>query len=176
MTPIEDVSVAAQLSAWIHQALDAHHAITAQLPRLEQLAGESADANQDEPECRALRETSAELSASISSLFDRESRMIFPMLRRLADQTSISPCRAGSVSAWVRQMIRMQTQIQEALNHLRELATAHLSPVGPCESCHNLLSQANLIANAFEKQAEFERKSLFDWAIIFEEELICRST
>ena len=96
--------MSSRINEWIEASLLEHQQMMSVQTDLQRIANESAEENQTEPVCCALREKAAAVSMSILRLFEREQQTLFPMLRPLADQTTISPCRAGMFGAWVRQI------------------------------------------------------------------------
>jgi hypothetical protein len=160
------------LADWTARSIAQHKRISeAVLPLMQNLADDAADANASEPACRALRDTAAAVAIGIRQLFDREERMIYPMLRRLADQTMVRPCQAGVVQAWLRQIVRLQGDLVVQVNELQSLASQRISPTGPCEICHSLVAVVSRLGGEMIRLTESERDGMFRWAIDFENAL-----
>ena len=112
------------------------------------------------------------LAACCESQLDREENVLFPMLQRLAQTTSISACRAGMIRARVMIAERELARVRGTLQRLRELAEQHLSPAGPCEACHELLLVINPLMSDLREHTRKKCDLLFPWAIEREQALI----
>src|SRR3954454_21945794 len=161
MNSLENLQpVRSRVNEWIELSVAEHRRMQAELPYLQELAGESAEANPQEPICCAVGEKATALVTSMQQLFEREEQTLFPMLRRLSAATMISPCRAGSVGAWIRQVKRLQDELIYELGQLRQLATLRLAPVGPCESCRTLIQWIDTFRPALLEHAGREQQGL----------------
>src|SRR2546430_150744 len=88
---------AAPVAALMDEIVATHHAHLRRLiPRIEKIArdigGYAAD---DEPALVEIRQLAGGLHACVQMQLDREEQILFPMLRRLEQQTEVTRCHAG---------------------------------------------------------------------------------
>jgi iron-sulfur cluster repair protein YtfE (RIC family) len=143
----------------------AHCEFLESLPALIDLIDDVVAGNRQLPEAASLSLKATELGEQLRWLFEREEENLFPALIKLETQFRISPCRAGMVGARVRCMMREQERVLEIVIEMQRLATQHLSPAGPCESCHNLLAMLSDLRLDLEQHLRLERERLFNWAL-----------
>jgi iron-sulfur cluster repair protein YtfE (RIC family) len=63
-------------------------------------------------------------------------------------------------------------RIRGVITRLKELAHEHLSPNGPCEACHELLSVIDELLGDLREHTRKECEVLFPWAIEREAALV----
>jgi iron-sulfur cluster repair protein YtfE (RIC family) len=105
---------------------------------------------------------------------EREEKVVFPALTRLHAQASLSRCQGGAVKARLKFMRAEQEAAANALAAITDLAHRHLSPGGPCESCHDLLIALESLSAALHAHLGKEQDELFAWALAHEEALMQR--
>jgi iron-sulfur cluster repair protein YtfE (RIC family) len=152
------------LAALLDDIAGTHHQVLRRdAARIEALTA-SMDA-QDDRIVNEITQIGRGLAACVKTELEREENVLFPMLQRLAEQTSISVCRAGMVQSRVMIAERELARVRGAVVRLAELAQAHLSPTGPCESCHELLGVLSPLMVDLREHTRKESEILFPWAI-----------
>lgn len=167
------LSPADSIASLLDRIVAMHHTrVRAATSRIEQLAREMCDfAGADPSILLEIRQLAGGLGACADAHLDREARLIFPTLRRLESQTSISRCHAGMIRSQLAMAERELARIRGVVLRLHELARESLSPAGPCESCHELVSVASALIDDLRQYTLKESQVLFPWAIAREAEL-----
>jgi iron-sulfur cluster repair protein YtfE (RIC family) len=111
------------------------------------------------------------LQEQMRCLFDYEQSSVFPALTRLETQSHISRCRAGMIAARVRWLLHEQATLLDAIAELQQDATQHLSPAGPCESCHALVRDLSHFQADLKRHVRDEKERVLDWAVLREKVL-----
>jgi iron-sulfur cluster repair protein YtfE (RIC family) len=148
------------------------HLTSGRLARLRELAYEAADANSSIPELGEMDRKIACFCNDLPECCRREEQMVFPALRRLCLQSHISSCKAGMVAARLRFMVAEQQMLLSTLADAIEILERHLSPAGPCESCHRLLQEAASFALELGAHIRREQEELFAWGVAREADLV----
>jgi hypothetical protein len=68
-----------------------------------------------------------------------------------------------------------QDAVATALADITDIAHRHLSPGGPCESCHELLLALESLQVSLNAHFASEQEELFVWALQHEEALMRQS-
>jgi iron-sulfur cluster repair protein YtfE (RIC family) len=170
VTPVFDVS------RFILDRAAEHHALLAgsRLTNLRALATEASEANAQMPELAAMDHTVATFCNDLRECFAREESMVFPALLRLQTQTHVSRCQAGMIRARLRFMVAEQDALLLSLSDAGDIARRHLSPTGPCESCHQLLLAIESLQADLHPHVAREQDELFAWALAREDALIAQ--
>src|SRR5688572_26760239 len=125
------------LAALLDDIASTHHQVLRRdAVRIEALTSMAFSEVQDDRVVGEMSQIARGLSACVKTELEREENVLFPMLQRLAEQTSISACRAGMIKSRVLIAERELARVRGVVVRLKELAEAHLSPAGPCEICH----------------------------------------
>ena len=153
-----------------------HHKLLAgsRVTNLRALAALAAEANPHIPDLAAMDHTIATFCNDLRECFDREESMVFPALLRLQTQTRVSRCQAGMVRARLRFMVAEQDAVLGSLSGAGDIARRHLSPMGPCESCHQLLLAIESLQAGLHAHVAREQDELFAWALGREDALIAQ--
>lgn len=173
---IASVTPVFELSSFILDRAAEHHALLAgtRLTNLRALAVEAAESNADVPELAAMDHTVATFCNDLRECFGREESMVFPALVRLETQTHVSRCHAGMIRARLRFMVAEQDALLASLSGAGDIARRHLSPTGPCESCHQLLLAIESLHAEVHAHVAREQDELFAWALAREDALIAQ--
>lgn len=161
------------MAALIDDVVSTHHAfLRRQLPRIDAIAGDIlAYDGADEPALVEIRQLIGGFRACVEQQLDREEKVLFPMLRRLEEQTVVTKCHAGMIRSRIVMAERDLARIRGVIARLRELTHEHLSPAGPCEACHELLAVVDEVLTDLREHTRKECEVLFPWAVAREEEL-----
>jgi iron-sulfur cluster repair protein YtfE (RIC family) len=161
------------VESFIEQHAAEHERFTGErLARLRQLACEAAEANAGVAELADMDQKIGCFCNDLPECFRREEQMVFPALLRLGSLARISSCKAGMVAARLRFMVAEQQMLLSALANAIEILERHLSPVGPCESCHGLLREAKSLESELVAHIRREQAELFTWGVAREVELV----
>lgn len=165
------------LQEWIADLSGGHHVyLRRQTRRIEQIVREIADFNEAEnPIVTDMQQLVGGLRQCVEAQLAMEEEILFPMLARLQEQTVISKCRAGIIRARVVVAERDLARIRGVVLRLRDLAEEFMSPRGPCEACHELLSLVRALLADLREHTRKESEILFPWAVAREAELAERS-
>jgi iron-sulfur cluster repair protein YtfE (RIC family) len=144
----------------------------ARLTSLRALSADATAGNPQVPGLTAMDQKVAFFANDLRECFTREESMVFPALLRLQAQVRVSHCQAGAVKARLRLMTAEQNALATALAEISEIATRHLSPGGPCESCHELVAALESLQVDLNTHFGNEQDVLFHWAHRREEALI----
>ena len=161
------------LEALLAEISATHHVLLRrEVHRIEGIASQmTRSGDEDDWIIEEITQIARGLSACVAVELEREEQVLFPMLQRLAEQSSISSCRAGMIRSRVMLAERELARVRGVMVRLRELAEARLSPDGPCETCHELLGVIRpLMADLWEHTRK-ESEILFPWAIARENAL-----
>lgn len=142
------------------------------LVRLREFAANAAAVNPSVAEMAELDQKVAFLVNDLRDCVAREESMVFPALARLREQTQVSRCHAGMVKARLRFMVAEQDALAASLAEAREIAHRHLSPAGPCETCHALVADLESLEVELTEHLRKEQDELFAWALAREESLV----
>jgi regulator of cell morphogenesis and NO signaling len=142
------------------------------LARLRELAADAAAVNSSIPDMAEMDQTVAFLCNDLRECLEREESMVFPALLRLKEQTSVSKCHAGMIKARLRFMVAEQEAIAGSLASAADIVRLHLSPTGPCETCHELLIALESLQAELSDHLRREQDELFAWALAREEALV----
>ena len=153
-----------------------HQRFVDRLARLRAVAEEVAAGNPSVSALAEMDRKAALLCNDLRECCGREQALIFPMLLRLAAQSSISRCNAGMIRARLRFLIAEQEAALAGLGEIVATARRHLSPDGPCEACHELLELALGFEAELAEHIRREQDELFAWAIERENQLACQGT
>ena len=175
-TPAQTLAAACAepMSALIDQIVASHHAfLRARLPEVDRAAADIVAFGADEPLLVEVRQLVVGLRACIEQQLDREEQQLFPMLRRLEQQTHVSRCHAGMINSRIMMAERDLARIRGVIARLADLAVQHRSPdAGGCEACHDLLRIAGEIAADLREHTRKESDVLFPWAAAREAALV----
>jgi iron-sulfur cluster repair protein YtfE (RIC family) len=69
-------------------------------------------------------------------------------------------------------MVAEQEAVAASLADAADIARQHLSPTGPCETCHELLVALESLESELTAHLRLEQDELFAWALAREEALI----
>jgi iron-sulfur cluster repair protein YtfE (RIC family) len=144
------------------------------LARLRELTCTAAEANARAADLADMDQKIACFCNDMPECCRREEQMVFGALLRLASQTHITACKAGMIAARLRFMVAEQRALLSLLDDAVKIVERNLSPAGPCESCHQLLAEANSFQAALVTHILREQQELFAWAIAREAELVCK--
>jgi iron-sulfur cluster repair protein YtfE (RIC family) len=174
----------APMAALIEEIVATHHAaLRRMVPCIEAIAGdmieygarddgaEGQDGHAGHEAMVDIRQLIGGLWACVQGQLDREERIAFPSLIRLEKQTQVSRCHAGMIRSQLMMAERDLARIRGVMMRLRELAEEILSPAGPCEICHELLSVIDALLGDLQEHTRKESQLLFPWAIAREAEL-----
>jgi regulator of cell morphogenesis and NO signaling len=158
----------------IERVVSLHHTtLRAQAVRVEQISRDiHAFGGADDPVLLEIRTLVSGLRACIDEQLDKEERALFPMLRRLEQQSVVTRCHAGMIRSRIQMAERDLARIRGVLVRLRGLAREHLSPAGPCEACHELIRVIDEVVIDLREHARLECEVLFPWAIEREAALV----
>jgi iron-sulfur cluster repair protein YtfE (RIC family) len=112
-----------------------------------------------------IRQLVEGLRACVESQLATEQQILFPMLRRLRQQTFVSKCHAGMVRSRVSMVERDLARIRGVMIRLRDLGNEILSPRGGCEACHELLRVVDDTLINLRGLSAKESDLLFAWAV-----------
>ena len=164
------------VESFIEQHAAEHEGFTGagggRLTRLRELACEAAQANADLAELIDMDRKIACFCNDLPECFRREEQMVFPALLRLKAQTHISSCKSGMVAARLRFMVAEQQMLLSTLADAITILQVHLSPAGPCESCHELLRETKSLESELAAHIHREQRVLFAWGAAREAELV----
>ena len=146
------------------------------LSRLRDISIETAGGNPDNPELATMDQKVAYFCNDLRECCSREQNMVFPAILRLKGQTQISQCHAGMMKARLKFMTAEHEAVLAALAEISEIATNHLSPKGPCESCHEMLKALKAYGPLLRMHFAREQDELFVWALRREQELVAKNT
>ena len=150
-----------------------HAVLRQQVARVEDIARDiAAYQGADEPALLEIRQLVGGLRACVETQLDKEEQALFPMLRRLEQQTIVTKCHAGMIRSRIMMAERDLARIRGVMVRLKELAHEHLSPGGPCEGCHELLKVIDQILTDLREHTRLECEVLFAWAIEREAALV----
>jgi regulator of cell morphogenesis and NO signaling len=152
-----------------------HAAFLNGLDALRRAACDVAEHNRLVPDLVTMDHQIALFCNDLRDCLAREESMVFPALLRLRDQRSISGCKAGAIKARLRFMSAEQNSLLDSISEIINLIRPHVSPAGPCESCHNLLRALHTVQTALTIHILREQDILFAWAIEREDQLIRRT-
>ena len=112
-----------------------HRYLHEELPRLAELAQKVAGVHGDHhPELHQVAGTYAELQADLEPHLMKEERVLFPMIRELAQATSAPSFHCGSVANPIRMMLIEHDRAGELLATLRQLTDGYQPPADGCAS------------------------------------------
>ena len=117
-----------------------HHAyLNAVLPRLVALADKVAQVHgANHPELVTVSELVHELRADLEPHLLKEERVLFPMIRELAEATEAPAFHCGTLSNPIGMMLSEHDSVGELLAKLRESAGDYKAPEDGCGSYHAL--------------------------------------
>jgi iron-sulfur cluster repair protein YtfE (RIC family) len=141
---------------------------------LEEAAADVARCNSQVPELRALPVQVRLFWSNFCALSEHEEHVVFPIVQRLPHKTVISPCHAGMIAARIKIVVRQQDALADALAEIGDVAKTHLSPAGPCETCHAFLQLLDTFQRDFGRYLRDQRIQLLEPAIERERELARR--
>ena len=161
------------IDALIDELVAVHHPrLREQVRRVEAIVREIVEHGEaGDPPLLDIRQLAQGLSACVDSQLNSEEQLLFPMLRRLQQQTQLSRCRAGMIESRIRVCEREFARVRGVLLSLRGLARDYASPHGPCEACHELLRVIETVLCNLRDHAEMELGVLYPWAVAREREL-----
>jgi regulator of cell morphogenesis and NO signaling len=113
-----------------------HHAyLTTALPRLVALADKVAQVHgANHPELVTVAKLVHELRADLEPHLLKEERVLFPMIRELAEATEAPAFHCGTLSNPIRMMLSEHDNVGELLAKLREVAGDYKTPEDGCAS------------------------------------------
>jgi regulator of cell morphogenesis and NO signaling len=151
----------------IAQISSTHHVyLRHQVHRIEQIVGEIVAGNEaGNPVVIDMQQLMGGLRACVESQLSMEEQVLFPMLLRLQEQTSISRCRSGMIKSRVAIAERDLARIRGVVLRLRDLTRELLSPDGPCEICHELLGLIEALLTDLREHTRKKTEILFPWAV-----------
>ena len=150
-----------------------HSALRVQAARIEQISRDiHAFGGADDPVLLEIRTLVGGLRACIDEQLDKEEHALFPMLRRLEQQTVVTRCHAGMIRSRIGMAERDLARIRGVLARLRDLAQEHLSPAGPCEACHELIRLIDEVNRDLREHTRLECEIIFPWAVQREAALV----
>jgi len=157
----------------VHIVATHHAALRIQLPRLRDLiddvvAGASPQTAQELSELHPLY---SRLLAEVGGNLSHEEQLVFPAILRIQHRTTIPACQAGMVASRVRLATAEHRRISDLLAKMRELSARHLSPSGPCETCHALQGMLSEIEAGMREHDRLEREGVFGPAVELEARL-----
>jgi regulator of cell morphogenesis and NO signaling len=123
-------------SALVDHLESTHHRfLHDELPRLMALTRKVAGVHGDRhPELRAIESTFAELQADLDPHLAKEERVLFPMIRELADAPPTPSFHGGLVASPIRVMLVEHDRAGELLATLRALSADYQPPADACAS------------------------------------------
>jgi iron-sulfur cluster repair protein YtfE (RIC family) len=168
-----EIAACFEVEPFIEARMAEHgHMIGTPLTRLRRLACDAAEANTGVAELAEMDRKIACFCNDLPECCRREEQMVFPALVRLQSQTHITSCRAGMIAARLRFMIAEQQALLSELAGAIEIIERHRSPAGSCESCHELLREAQSFEGVLVAHIRREQEELFAWGVAREAELV----
>jgi iron-sulfur cluster repair protein YtfE (RIC family) len=122
-----------------------------------------------DPVLLEIRQLVEGLRACVEAQLSTERGIVFPMLRRLHQQTFVSRCHAGMIRSRLTIVERDHARIRGIMVRLKDLAIEAMSPVGSCEACHELVKVVQQTIENLQKLSEKQYTVLFSWAVAREQ-------
>lgn len=112
-----------------------HHYLWDELPRLSALADKVLSVHGSRhPELVEIDACYEELRADLEPHLAKEERVLFPMVRELAEATTAPSFQCGSLANPISVMLREHDRVGELLRRLRELTGGFSPPADACAS------------------------------------------
>jgi iron-sulfur cluster repair protein YtfE (RIC family) len=174
MAVAADLQIFDPIAAIAHRVAEHKELLGERLNYIRARSIEAAAGNPSVPELGEMDQKVAFLCNDLRECCEREEKVVFPALQRLHAQASLSRCQGGAVKARLKFMRAEQDAVAAALAAITDIAHRHLSPGGPCESCHDLLVALEALQAALYRHFAKEQDELFLWALAHEEALMQR--
>ena len=137
MEPVDEPDWASMPPTQLVDHIEAthHRYLTDEFGRLGALAAKVAGVHGGRhPELLEIRVTYDELRSDLEPHLAKEERVLFPMIRELANATTAPSFECGSLRNPVLQMLREHDRAGELLGRLRELTADYRTPDDGCAS------------------------------------------
>jgi iron-sulfur cluster repair protein YtfE (RIC family) len=169
MTSTSDID----LDTLLNDIIVSHHdPLRCQIKRIGNLVIEMlAYGDADDPVLLEIRQLVEGLHACVEAHISTEQNIVFPMLRRLRQQTFVSRCHAGMIRSRLMIIERDLARIRGIMLRLRDLAAEVISPRGGCEICHDLQGVIDETTTNLERLSDKQGGMLFPWAVAREQSL-----
>jgi iron-sulfur cluster repair protein YtfE (RIC family) len=150
-----------------------HKPLRSQVARIDSIVRDMTDYGEpDDPVLLEIRQLVEGLCACVESQLSTERNVVFPMLRRIRQQTLVSKCHAGMIRSRLAIVERDLARIRGVMIRLRDLGAGIASPAGCCEACHELMRVAREAISNLQRLSEKQSDVLFAWAIARERSLV----
>ena len=150
-----------------------HHAyLHTELPRLAALATKVADVHgANHNELAGVRDTLAGLRAELEPHLAKEERVLFPMIRELAQAASAPAFHCGSLQNPISVMLREHDRAGELLEQLRRLTGSYAVPADGCASYRALYRALEALEADTHLHVHKENNCLFPMVVDLEARL-----
>jgi regulator of cell morphogenesis and NO signaling len=171
-TPEDRNWATAPLPELIDHIVATHHAyLRRELPRLMTLADKVESVHgARHAELGRVRETFEGVSNELQSHMLKEERILFPLIRQMADSGAFAAGHCGSVRNPIRVMEMEHESAGGAAEELRQLTADYTPPEDACNSYRALLAGLAAFEADLHQHVHKENNILFPRAIAFEEQ------
>jgi regulator of cell morphogenesis and NO signaling len=149
-----------------------HRYLHEELPRLAALTQKVVGVHGGRhPELREVEATYAELQADLEPHLMKEERVLFPMIRELAESRTLPSFHCGSISNPISMMLLEHDRAGELLAALRELTDGYQPPADGCASYRALYTGLEELEADTHLHVHKENNILFPAVVALEDEL-----
>lgn len=154
-----------------------HHAyLHAEMPRLSALADKVTGVHgARHPELVEIQQAYESIRADLEPHLAKEERVLFPMIRELADATSAPPFPCGSLRNPISVMLQEHDDVGELLATLRRLTHGYETPADGCASYQALFDGLAALEADTHRHVHKENSLLFP-AVVAREEALAAGT
>lgn len=152
-----------------------HRYLHDELPRLAALARKVEGVHGDRhPELRRVTTAFTELQADLEPHLLKEERVLFPMVRELAQATTAPSFHCGSLANPIRMMLLEHDRAGELLAELRDLTDGYRPPADGCASYQALYRALEELEADTHLHVHKENNVLFPAVVALEDALAAR--